>query len=158
MDDNNPYQTPAAALLAERTAIPQARLFKVSGIGLATFLGTLLAGGLLMGWNYGALGRPRQAPNTLLYSLAGFIVLMVAIFLLPESVPNVAFTIPQIAVMVQLAKHYQDPQIAALRAQGVVPRSNWLAAGVSLLVLLALLLLMLAVFLGLDLAGVPVLE
>jgi len=158
MDEQNPYQMPASGLGSASLENPEARLFKVSGIGLATFLGSLLAGGLLMAMNFRALGQPEKARKTILYSIAAFAGVIVVMFVLPESIPGVVFLIPQVVAMVQLAKQYQQSQINERRMRGIPTRSNWAAAGISLLVFLALMLLAIAAFLGWEALGVGVFQ
>lgn len=134
MSDDNPYQPPGVAVHDIAQADPKARLYSVAGITLATFLGSAFAGGLLMAFNYRALGEPVKARNALgLAFLATAMVLALAL-VLPESVPGLAFVLPQLVVVQMLARKLQGAAIGAHQARGAAMHSNWLAAGISLLV------------------------
>ena len=144
---DNPYQAPLASLEVAAQLDPGVRLFKISGIGLATFLSNVLGGGLLLAYNYRAMGEPAKARRAVVYSLVGAAVVMALAFLLPENVPGMALTIPQLVVMVQLAKSLQGPAILARRRAELPMRSNWLAAGIAVLAMLAQLIVLVAIML-----------
>ena len=61
MEDTNPYRSPATASVAFAVPDAGARLYRVSGIVLGTFMGTPLATGWLMSRNYRALGDHARA-------------------------------------------------------------------------------------------------
>ncbi|MGD8925386.1 MAG: hypothetical protein PVG20_00965 [Thioalkalispiraceae bacterium] len=135
------YKPPASDLENDvETYSLDYKLYKVSGIGVATFFGSILAGGLLMSRNYKHLGKELEARKALIYSfLATFFILLIA-FLIPDDVhiPNLVFTIPQIIVMVQIAKSEQGQAIQDHEQRGGALASNWLAFGISILVALAI--------------------
>jgi hypothetical protein len=125
--------TPAAA--------PAVRLYKISGIALATAFGSVLAGGLLMFLNYRMLGLRRQATRALQYSALAIVVILGIALLIPTGwkVPNVVFTIPQLVVMTVLALQFQGDAIKAHRNGAGQMASNWRALGISLLVMVVVL-------------------
>ena len=55
-------------------AVHPERLYKVSGIGMASIIGTCLSAGYLIAKNYRALGLNRQAKQATLSSYLGFIL------------------------------------------------------------------------------------
>lgn len=156
MDDQNPYAAPTARVEppAEAAAESSRPLFKLGGIGLATFIGSPIAGGILIGLNERAIDRPGRfwpAVGMAVAATAGFMLLA---FLLPEQVPAVVFTIAQVFAMTAIARHWQGKPIDARIAAGLPMRSNWAAFGIGLLVLLGLLLLIAAaVFATLQATG-----
>jgi len=136
------YKTPESSLEGTATASSvDYQLYKISGIGIATFFGSILAGGFLMSRNYKKLGKHAAATKALVYSAIATVAVLVISFLIPEdlNIPNLAFTIPQIIVMVQLAKKEQGADIEAHAANGGVLASDWKAFGISLLVIVALM-------------------
>jgi len=158
---DNPYQAPAAPVLdLPGSASKNFKLFKISGIALATFLGSPIAGGILLAKNFSRLGKPRQAKMALIYSsLAAFVLLAIA-FLIPDRwhVPNYPFLLVQLLTMQQVAKNYQEADIREHEAQAGAMASNWLAAGIGLLTFLALMLAIFAVIVAataLGWAGTP---
>ncbi len=137
MDEHNPYAAPVA-VVAEPVDAPAGAgmpLFRMSGIGIATFFGTLMAGGLLMALNYRALGRPERVWPVIALSLGASVIVGVLAWVLPEQVPSIVFTVAQLVAITQAAKATQGPDIDARIAAGLPMRSNWLAFGISLLVL-----------------------
>lgn len=141
MEASDPYQAPRASV-EDPPGEADAPLFRISGIGLATVLGSVLAGGWLIAMNYTALGRPAQARKAKLFSVLAIIALMVLSLLLPVQVPAAAFVVVQVLGTVHLARSLQGEAIAARAASGRPMRSNWLAAGISLVFLVALLALL----------------
>lgn len=123
------------------------KLFKVSGIGLATFLGSMFAGGLLMSLNFQRLGQETKAKQALLYSGLATLFVIIVVSSIPESVdiPNTILTVPQIILVLYFAKNYQTTEIDAHIENGGLAESNWKAAGIALLVLIPLLLVIFSV-------------
>jgi hypothetical protein len=137
----NPYRPPESSLRASVVvAASDAKMYRLSGIAIATFLGGLFAGGLLLSKNFKILGQDDLARTALIYSGLGMLgVIVIAVFI-PESwnVPNVVFQVPQIVLMYQYAKRHQEADIAAHIENGGGVASNWKAAGIALLVVLGL--------------------
>lgn len=141
----NIYQTPESKLSESNDE--GFKLYKVSGVGVATFMGSFMAGGFLISQNYKRLGDHDKASKALQYSVLATVVLITCIFLIPDDVyiPNSVFTIPQIVVMVYLAKAYQAKDIEEHIEKGGLMYSNWKAFGIGLL---AAIVLIAFIFLG----------
>lgn len=144
MEDTNQniYKTPEANLdKAKDQGIINYKLYKISGIGIATFFGSILAGGLLVSKNFKNLGKDSAARNTLIYSFLATIIIIAVAYMIPDDwhVPNMSFTLPQLIVMVQLAKKHQEKDIEDHVAMGGLLASNWKAFGISLLVMIGIL-------------------
>lgn len=138
MSDDNPYQPPGVAVHDIAQADPRARLYSVAGITLAAFVGSAFAGGLLMALNYRSLGEPVKARNALVLAFFATAAVLALAMVLPESVPGLAFVLPQLLVVQMLARKLQGVAIGAHQARGAAMHSNWLAFGISLLVAAAL--------------------
>ena len=138
----NIYKTPDAELIdqANQEALDY-KLYKVSGIGIATLFGTPIAGGLLMSKNYKMLGNITAANQAILYSIIGTLAIIAIAALIPESwnVPSSVFSAPQLVVMILLAKQLQERHILQHQLKGGKLASNWKAFGIGFLVLLALI-------------------
>jgi hypothetical protein len=115
-------------------------LYKINGIAIATFFGSVLAGGLLMAQNYKQLGKPDEAKKILIYSAIALIIIIALAFVVLDNwnVPAIVFTLPQWVGMQALAQGYQAKDIQAHEEAGGKLASNWKALGISLLVLLAI--------------------
>ena len=96
------YSTPKSALSSAENS-NNVQLYKASGIGVATFFGTPIAGGFLLSRNYRNLGDSTKARKAIVLSVIGTICLFILVLLIPDdwSIPHAVFTVPQIFVMVQ---------------------------------------------------------
>jgi len=142
------YKTPQANLEEnEENKKYDYELYKISGIGLATFIGSTLAGGFLISQNYKRLGNVRMANKTLTYTVLATIALFLTAYFMPVdmNVPNIIFTIVQVVVMVQIAKNLQQKELNNHLSHGGVLASNWKAFGISLLVIIAILAVLIPV-------------
>jgi hypothetical protein len=153
----NPYQPPAATI-SEPAAIPvipaDARLFKVSGIGLATFFSNVMGGGLLMALNYRALGEADKARRALWYSVIGSIIVLAVAFMLPDRFPALLITLPQVFFITRLAEREQGRPIEQARTTAQPMRSNWLAFGIGLLVTIVQIAIGVGIYAALYFAGI----
>ncbi len=136
---NNIYESPASSLEIQSTRAFS--LYKISGVGVATFFGSTLAGGFIMYLNFKRLGSGGKAKKCLLFSVIATIVIFGVIFLIPEDVdiPNTVFTIPQVIAMVQIAKIQQGTLIDEHINSGGALSSNWKAFVIGLLFVVGIL-------------------
>ncbi|WP_204325150.1 hypothetical protein, partial [Stenotrophomonas maltophilia] len=74
--------------------------YRLSAIGLGTFIGTPLAGAFLAAVNLRRLGRAQEVGKTWLVGLCLFVLLPVLGAILPENIPSIGFTVAQIFGMV----------------------------------------------------------
>ena len=142
------YKTPRANLDGnEKNKTYDFELYKISGIGLATFVGSTLAGGFLISQNYKRLGDVRMANKALTYSVLATIALILLAYFTPENmnIPNMVFTVVQVVVIVQIAKQLQGKTISDHISHGGALASNWKAFGLSLLIIIAMLLVIIPV-------------
>ena len=89
------------------------KVHKESAIQIATFLGGPLVAGYLIAENFKQLGEPEKVKKTWLWSILGFIAIMVLAFMVPQSVPAVVFTVTYTGVAAFIVKKYQSSQIKA---------------------------------------------
>lgn len=128
-----------ARRLAEQPPSPQGTppaysLFDYRAVGLATFLGTPLAGSILMALNYRRLGE-KAAAGTM---VAGGIVLTGLSILLGYALPSGASATVGIAVLMGVvygAKALQGAQVEEHTRRGGKLASRWIAFGTGLAVL-----------------------
>lgn len=139
MDAGNPYQAPATDVADAQPQL-SAPLFRTTGIYIATFLGSALAGGWVIAMNHTALGQFGLARKARWSGLAATLGVLVLAMLLPEQVPGVVFMIVQmLAVSYWIKQTPLGDAIAARVAAKLPMRSNWLAAGIGLLGIVAVL-------------------
>lgn len=145
MDAENPYTVPAAEL--HDPALVRQPLYSLMAVGLATFIGSPLAGAYVLAQNLKTLGRPAEVATVWAIAVAVLVLTMVCAMLLPDEVPALPFTIVQIAIMAWLANSRIGPDLLQYVEKGGVLYSNWRAAGIALLFTLALIVLLVPVML-----------
>lgn len=100
-----PCKSPQPELNASPSDIPASfptlsEPYQVSGIGLATFLSSSLAGGVLLYLNEKQRGNPQRGYALLGMSLLIFALIIGLAILLPAEVSGIVFTAIQIFAMV----------------------------------------------------------
>lgn len=156
-----PGEPAASGRAASTASVPPGKLFTMAGVGWAAFLGSPLAGGILLAANARRLGNRALAQRQI---LATALVTLVSIVLyaavnIPEAaaVPPVlvhAVVIAGLAGTIVYARHTQRAAVDAHRAAGGALQSNWRAAGIGLLTLLGVWLSIAVVVVALGVAGV----
>jgi len=92
------------------------KFFSYRSIGLATYLGGPLAGGILISLNFKRLEEIQKGIWTIIFSLLATVILVIALIKIPEhiidKIPN--FLIPAVytPIVVYLAKLFQDEKIS----------------------------------------------
>jgi len=151
MDAENPFKTPSAELVSPLSDTNRAPLYTLAGVGLATFIGSPLAGGYLIGRNLKALGRHSEVIRAWGIAIAIFVVCNALLFISPGGKSTVPLTIAQVVGMYFAAQYSFGPALVLQGEQGGPLYSNWRAAGIGLLYGLCLFALILVVILPLVL-------
>ncbi len=136
---------PGINLSKQPHAAASGQLYHRTSVFIATLIGSVLAGGILMAWNYQRSGQIALAKKTYLYSFLGLLGTLALSLVIPASVPGAAIIVPLSFVMSHLQNHYQGAMIATHLKNGGALASKWKAAGVGLLVMVAIILLLIAV-------------
>lgn len=111
------------------------KLFSAFSVGLATFLGSMFAGSILMGINYRRLGRPGEAIAIILGGLlATAAFLSCVVFFLPEWIPGLIYLGVQVLVAWSVFQQLQGRVVSAHRRAGGAMASVWWGALLALLV------------------------
>lgn len=142
---DNPFQTPAAVLQDSPTAATGEPLYKISAVGIATFIGTPVAGAWIIVQNLKRLGRPAEARNIWLTGIGLTLAMFVVGQLLPANISGMPMVIATLYVMVGLARQRFEPVLKQRATNASHFASNWRAFGVSLLFLLAVVVAVLVV-------------
>lgn len=139
---DNPFQTPQADL---QVASSQAPLYRLAAVGLATFLGTPLAGAWLLAHNLKLLGQANRVAMVWAVAVALLVATLGLAFVVPEEVPAMPFAIAQLFAMMAFAKHLLEADIKRHTEAGGAFLSNWRAAGIGLLFTTGLMALLFGV-------------
>lgn len=148
VQQSNPFQTPQADL--QQTSVQHPPLYSVAGVGLATFIGTPLAGAWLLAHNLQLLGQAHRVAMVWGISVVLLLVTLVLAFVLPEEVPALPFAVAQLMAMIMLAKNLMEADLKQHVEAGGAFLSNWRAAGIGLLFTIGLAALMFAVLMIFD--------
>ena len=148
VQQSNPFQPPQADL--QQATTNQLPLYSVAGVGLATFIGTPLAGAWLLAHNLQLLGKADRVAMVWGISVFLLVVTLVLAFVLPEEVPAMPFAIAQLMAMIMFAKSLMEADLKQHAEAGGAFLSNWRSAGIGLMFTLGLAALMLAVLMIFD--------
>ncbi len=118
---------------------PAIALYKPNQIGLATFVGTALGGGILIAINETRLGRRSAAWKAVLFSALATAALLGIAFAVPENFPTFPLAIGPLIVMRAIAVKRQQDLVNAHLAAGGKSGSSWAAAGIGLASLIGIM-------------------
>ncbi len=95
----------------EAQAVP--KIYKSNAIRVGTFLGGPLVAGYLIAENYRTFNEDDKAKRTWLITAIATVLILGAVFLIPDSVkiPNVVFPLIYSWIASYLVQHYQGGQI-----------------------------------------------
>lgn len=128
------YATPNADPLPGEPPPPY-KLFNTSAVTLATFLGSPLAGAVLMAINFRRTGRKSAAKITAVCGVAGTAALMGISSILPDGIPIWVTAIPPLVVTSFLSQYFQGEELQLHTRRRGQLGSRWAAAGVGLICL-----------------------
>lgn len=143
---DNPYSPPASASLTPS----KIKLYSPGQVAWASFLGSPIAGAILMALNFRRLTDFKSANYTLVCGLMGTCLLFVLAFFLPENVPNAVLPAIYVYTMYQCAKEFQGKVIKNRLAIDGVKGSGWFATGVGILCMILFLVFVFAVLIALP--------
>ncbi|WAJ36531.1 hypothetical protein OU800_18210 [Pseudomonas sp. GOM7] len=140
----NPFQPPQADLQPHVFSSGQP-LYRMTAIGIGTFLGTPLAGAWLLAYNLRQLGKAKHVAMVWSVALAMLVLTTVLSFVLPEDTLTLPFAILQLLGMLLLAKQLIQADLLRHAAAGGAFLSNWRAAGIAILFFLGVTALLVGV-------------
>ncbi len=123
---NNPFSSPSAKANSDSVASP---LFSQTQIGIASFLGSALAGMTLVAINHFRLNNILSGVASLLLGIAIVAVIIPLGMILP--IPGVVFSFVQMGVARMIAKTWFAKQYESNEAMNVGNGSGWVVAGIT---------------------------
>lgn len=126
---SNPYTPPAT----DATVSTSVKTYSPGQVAWATFLGSPIAGCVLLAINYRRFGKPDAATAALALGAVGTALLLVVAFTLPEDFPGSLLTGAYTLVMYQCAKSLQRGDHYRCLMNGGTKASSWAATGIGLL-------------------------
>lgn len=122
-------------------------MYSPGQIAWATFLGTPIAGCLLLALNYRRLGDFTAANLALISGLIGTVLLFALAFVLPDRFPNTVLPSAYTLGMYQCAKTLQGTAYEDRLVNGGTKGSGWVATGIGILCVILILAALFAVVL-----------
>lgn len=113
---------------------PPYQLYSASAISVAAFLGSFLAGAVLMCMNYARVQRPVAGYAMLAIGVLVSIGIVVAAFALPEEFPGLLFAVFQTVLAHFMARRFQGQIVERHQSEGGRLASIWWAVGISIIV------------------------
>jgi hypothetical protein len=89
------------------------KVHKITAIQIATFLGGPLVAGYLIAENYKQIGQPEKVKKAWLWCGIAFALMLVLAYIVPESVPRLAFAAFNTIVVTIILRWIQADQIKA---------------------------------------------
>jgi hypothetical protein len=147
VSDFNPYAPPSAQSdgLSAHAGIGEP-LFTDRQVAGATFLGSPLAGFILLAINERRMGRPERFAKQVLLGVVATAVVLAVSLIMPPEMPGFAVALAYVLGMQQLARHTQGEDIMERLSAGTPKASAWVAVGVGLGCFVGLIVLVAGVF------------
>ena len=132
----------------DESATPDCKLFRVRGVVLATFFGTILAGGIVLAINLRRINKVRQANSALVVCFLATICVLTVSYFTPEGAGfSLAISIVQMAVISKHTRTVMGSELDHHDRNNGQYSSSWFASLIGLLVLIGLSIVMAVVFL-----------
>jgi hypothetical protein len=131
------YQPPKAEI---GTSTERPRLYSAQQVAVATFIGGPIAGCLLLGSNYGALGKPSQRLQVIVMGAVATAGVLALALVLPKNFPNSIVPVAYTIALRSFAKTVEGPTPPTVR------QSWWKAVGIGFASLIMLLVLFVGYF------------
>lgn len=132
------------------------RLYSIPAIVLATFLGSPVAGGVLMAFNYNQLGHPGAARNAIFIGI-GMTFLLFSVGWAIERIAGIdlhGLFIIGVVLMYFLARQKQEASIKNHLEYGGAGESLWKATGLGLFILMLVMVFLLVLMVLLEQVGI----
>jgi len=156
--NRNPYAPPNAEVRDPADPVARSaldyRLYSPGQLAFAAFLGSPMAAAWFASNNFKALGQRHSAQRALLLGVAATLVMLLIAAVLPENFPSSVFPLSYTAVVYVLAKSQFGRIVTTHTNAGGPLGSSWRVAGVSMLIVLAVLGVFVGFVVLLDQLGV----
>lgn len=148
----NPFAAPVHVegpiTALERTERPYYELYSLWSVVLATFIGSLIAGSVLLAINYRRIGRAGAGRTAIAIGAIATLAVIIVTQLMPDQVPSALSTFPQLVVVYLIATRLQG-DILEQHERAFGPLSSpWGALGIGLIFLILIAALAFAIELG----------
>ena len=114
-------------------------LFKISGVGIATLIGSIFAGGVVLAFNYLRMNELTRARRAFFYSFLSLVGIIAFDLFLPFHIHGSVYIVTQLVIMVQIAKQLQESRIRDHVNNGGKLLSDWLAFALSIIIILPII-------------------
>jgi hypothetical protein len=136
----NAYEPPRAEI-GTSTREGSQKLYSPGQVASAAFLGSPIAGCLLLSANFRVLAKPRERAQAIVGGVVSSAALFAIAFALPKSTPNYLLPVVASGAMRAIATKTQGPAFDAHLAAGGRRQSNWKVAGLTLACLVGVMVI-----------------
>ncbi|PRQ05331.1 hypothetical protein ENSA5_03210 [Enhygromyxa salina] len=105
-------------------------LFTDAQVAGATFLGSPIAGFIVLAINERRMGRTQRFGKTVVVGVLASVAVFALALVIPPEVPNFVLTLAYLFGMQQLARHWQGEELMERLSSGTTKGSNWVIVGV----------------------------
>lgn len=126
------------------------RAYSPGQVAGATFLGSPIAGALLLASNFALFRKPDARRQALLWGGISTVGVFVLALFLPDNVPNSALPAGYTLALQQIAKCQQGTEFEAYIEAGGQKHSHWRVAGIGIACLIVVFLLTFAILMALP--------
>lgn len=137
LDEENPFAAPRSDLGFRPEGpgcedAPEYKLFSPGQATWATFLGSPIAGSVVLALNYARLGNRRAAWMAIIVGLVVSVIVLWIAAILPDSSPNSVLSGGYTLCLYMLAKSLQGNLVRRHLAIGGQQASSWMATGIGI--------------------------
>ena len=155
LDDENPFAAPRSDLGFRPEGpgyedAPEFKLFSPGQATWATFLGSPMAGSVVLAVNYARLGNRRAAWTAIIVGLVVTIIVLGTATVLPDSFPNSVLSGGYTLCLYMLAKSLQGNLVKRHLAIGGQQASSWVATGIGIACLVVIFVIVVGIVLVLP--------
>ena len=126
------------------------KMYSMAQVVTATFLGSPMAGGILISQNYKELGESEKSKKSIIWAAIGTLILIVLALVMPQNIPNSAFLIIQMAIVGTWYSKTQESYFKAHKEEGGIQGSWWKVVGIGLGYLIGVFVAIFAIVMALP--------
>lgn len=138
-ESGNPYQPPRAPLTSHVARAAQSRrAYSPGQVAGAVFLGSPIAGCILLASNFSTFGAPERGRQAIVWGLLSTVAVVGLALVIPEDLPSSVLPIAYTVALHQIAKRVQGDEFKRHIDAGGGKYSHWRVVGIGLICSVAL--------------------
>ena len=127
------------------------KLYNERAVMVGTLIGGPIVAGYLLSENYKALDQREKVNKTWLFTIIGFVIILILAYITPNRVPSFIFPILYSVIAQFLAQRFQGDQIKGHVVNGGGVHSVWRSVGIGIIAALIFLVTVFGILVIIDL-------